>query len=297
MDEISRRAFLRILGLGALAGAVYPRSSFALKAGAAGEIAGLINPHGLCAIGEDHIAVAESGDYSIKVFKTSPTVEPTLTFGHPGSRSGRLNFPVGISTDPAGNFVVCDTNNGRVCVFDKNGRFIDQYGSLGGSAENLFAPHAARVYKDRLYVANTRSHWITVFDYTTKDAVAVFGEFGDDAGDPAPRSYRFRQPTDLWVDESGVFVLDSKHARIVVLELNGNLERIIELDAVQPSSFARTKTGWAIADLADKKLIFTDEQFSQLTVERLDFRPWGIAELNGSTWVSDPEGGRVLRLG
>lgn len=294
MSGISRRAFLRIAGLGALATAIRPSLSFAITS--ASEITGLVNPHGLCALDNQTIAIAESGNYCIKVMKIAERSELALSIGKAGSRDGELNFPIGISFDSDKNFVVCDTNNGRVCVFDNNGKFIKSFGSLGGAAENLFAPHSARVYKDKLYVTNTRSHWITVFDYATQKAIAVFGEFGDDSDNPTLRGYKFRMPMDIWIDDDGIFVLDSKHLRIVIIDHDGNYKKLIKLNAIQPTSFVRINDGWAITDFLGKKVIFTNEDFSKFYDKMLDFRPWGITELNKNFWISDPSGGRIIKI-
>jgi len=294
MNGISRRAFLRIAGLGALAGAFRPKFAFAINPSEF-EIKGLINPHGLCAVDENSIAVAEAGSYSIKIFKIAP-VELILSIGRAGSREGELNYPKGVSLDSNGNFVVCDTNNGRVCVFDRNGRFLKQFGSLGGAAGNLFSPHAARVYKNKLYVINTRGHWVTVFDYVTTEAVAVFGELGDDSDKPAQQGYKFRMPLDLWVDDEGIFVVDSKHSRIVILDHDGNLKKIVKLSASQPTNIVRTPELSAITDFSGKKIIFVDHAFSNFHEKELGFRPWGIAALKDNIWVSDLEGGRVIKI-
>lgn len=294
MSGISRRAFLRITALGALAGAIRPRLSFAITP--ASEITGLVNPHGLCALDNQTIAIAESGSYCVKVIKIAEPSELVLSIGKAGSSDGELNFPAGVSLDSGKNFVVCDTNNGRVCVFDKSGQLVKIFGSLGGAADNLFAPHSAKLYKDKLYVANTRSHWITVFDYATTRAIAVFGEFGDDSDNPIQQGYKFRMPQDVWVDDDGIFVLDSRHSRIVILDHDGNYKRLVKLDAAQPTSFARTREGWAITDFSGKRVIFANADFSKFYDKTFDFRPWGVVELDENLWISDPNGGRVIKI-
>ena len=49
-------------------------------------------------------------------------------FGTKGSGDSQLSYPQGVDVDGEGRIVVCDTGNGRVSVFEKDGTFLFSFG-------------------------------------------------------------------------------------------------------------------------------------------------------------------------
>eukprot|EP00058_Branchiostoma_floridae_P006913 XP_002592401.1 hypothetical protein BRAFLDRAFT_67266 [Branchiostoma floridae] len=72
--------------------------------------------------GEGNILVSDYGNNGVYV--SNEDGEFLFQFGGKGSGEGQLKDPRGICTDRAGNIIVADSDNGRVEMFDKTGRFI-----------------------------------------------------------------------------------------------------------------------------------------------------------------------------
>jgi streptogramin lyase len=101
-----------------------------------------------------------------KVYKYSP--DGTLNwFGKPGSSAGRFGIISGIATDSRGDVLVSDKLRSVVMVFDKDFRFVAEFGYRGLRPENLFVPDNLAVdRKDRVYVSQGRRRGVSVFALT-----------------------------------------------------------------------------------------------------------------------------------
>jgi hypothetical protein len=101
-----------------------------------------------------------------KVYKYSP--DGTLNwFGRPGSSAGRFGIISGIATDSRGDVLVSDKLRSVVMVFDKDFKFVTEFGDRGLRPENLFVPDSLAVdRKDRVYVSQGRRRGVSVFALT-----------------------------------------------------------------------------------------------------------------------------------
>lgn len=61
-------------------------------------------------------------------------------FGHLGQGSNQFNSPHGFCLGIEQEIIVADTNNHRICIFDKNGTFIRQFGIPGKDDGQLWNP-------------------------------------------------------------------------------------------------------------------------------------------------------------
>jgi sugar lactone lactonase YvrE len=92
----------------------------------------------------NHVAIAPGGDIYVsdgyvnaRVVHFSPKGEfVRIIGGVKGSQPGQLQLPHGVALDSRGRILVNDSDNQRVSVFDKEGRFIESwpYPSRGGIA-------------------------------------------------------------------------------------------------------------------------------------------------------------------
>jgi hypothetical protein len=107
---------------------------------------------------------------------TGPAVAPAAGQGAPGGGRGvpgagipgsTFNRPTDVAWDKVGNIYIADGigNNNRVAKFDKDGRFIRQWGSTG-SGEGQFngLKSLAVDAQDNLYVADVGNKRVEVFD-------------------------------------------------------------------------------------------------------------------------------------
>ena len=70
-----------------------------------------------------------------------------------------------IATDNDGNIYVCDSQENRIQVYDKNGKFIRSMGKRGQGPGNLRRPMAVEIGKDgRVYVQDHLNYRITIFN-------------------------------------------------------------------------------------------------------------------------------------
>lgn len=84
-------------------------------------------------------------------------------FGVKGSAPGKFNVVSGIARDDDGNFYVADILKSAVIVFDKDFRFIREFGYRGRGPQNLAAPEDLAAGGGNLYVAQHARRGVSVF--------------------------------------------------------------------------------------------------------------------------------------
>jgi len=99
-------------------------------------------------------------------FKLSPDGK-LAGFGKPGSAPGRFNNVGGIVADEEGFVYVADRLKSAVIIFDKNFKFINEFGYRGRRPDNLIAPNELELDPaGRLYVSQLASIGVSVFKIT-----------------------------------------------------------------------------------------------------------------------------------
>jgi streptogramin lyase len=105
-----------------------------------------------------------------QVYKFSPDGKVLLTLGKPGGAAAPDYFyqPNDVITAPNGDIFVSEghgAGNNRVLKFDKNGKFIKEWGKLGTAPGEFDQPHAlAMDSKGRLFVGDRNNNRIQIFD-------------------------------------------------------------------------------------------------------------------------------------
>lgn len=176
---------------------------------------------------------------------------------------GQFNEPWGVAADQAGNVYVADTWNGRVQVFDNEGRFITKWGNFNttngelGDAYALFGPRGMAVdLNGNLLVADTGNK--RILQYTpTGELVQQIGGGGVVGG-------RFEEPVGVAVSpvDGTIYVADTWNQR--VQKLSPTLEFLEEWPAA----------GWDSQEIYDK--------------------PYLDVATNGDVYVTDPQFSRVI---
>ena len=199
-------------------------------------------PEGI-AVGEDGVvAVADTGNHRVQLFdRQGGFLRQWGELGRPrGERPmgdaslleprDRFNRPQGIALDESWVYVA-DTGNDRVLVFDRQGGFITQLGSMatgagsgpvdGPGAERQDALHnpldVATDGGSLVFIADTDANRVAVFDKTAR-FVRRFGDFGPFAG-------LMDKPSGLAVRGGQVYVADTRNHRIDVFDPEGRLLR------------------------------------------------------------------------
>ncbi len=97
-----------------------------------------------------------------KAFVLSPTGK-LAAFGQRGSIPGKFNIVSGITSDEKGNYFVADSLKSVVMVFDKDFKFIKQFGYRGNDRGNLMVPLDLVIQNNKLYVTQSAERGVSVF--------------------------------------------------------------------------------------------------------------------------------------
>jgi streptogramin lyase len=103
------------------------------------------------------------------VFRLTPEGKVLMTLGTPGEAgcdATHMNRPTDVAVSPAGEIFVSDGyGNARIAHYDKQGKFVKQWGKVGTAAGEFSFPHSIVMdSKGLLYVADRSNNRIQVFD-------------------------------------------------------------------------------------------------------------------------------------
>ena len=183
-------------------------------------------PEGVGLDSSDRVFVADTGNHLIKESDLGPGV-PGLSFGGFGSGDGQLFFPSDVAIATNGDFIVADTSNHRIQIFDSAGTFKSAIGIAGsagsGDGQFEFPEGVAVAPSGDIVVADTFNHRIQIFDSagTFKSAIGSAGSAGNEDG-------QFVRPEGVAVDPNGdIVVADSGNSRIQIFELAAQPEIVV----------------------------------------------------------------------
>ena len=162
----------------------------------------------------NRLYVTDTHSHSIKVFDTE-TFKQVATVGGRGKGEGRFNFPSHITVDNDGKLYVVDTMNGRVQIFDRDGKFIRAFGQFG-DAPGMFA-RSKGVGVDsegHIYVVDSAFNNVQIFDQEGR-ALLYFSGYGTGRG-------QMILPAGAAVDkDDNIYVVDSWNQRVEKFEYLG----------------------------------------------------------------------------
>ena len=132
------------------------------------------------------------------------------SFGRHGGEKGEFNFPIEVQVKD-GVVVVVDAMNFRVQLFDRDGNFEAQIGTIGDPAGGIYRPKGVGIdSEDHIYVVDSELGIVQVFDRKGR-LLYRFGN-GTNFG-------RFLLPTGLFIDRNDrVYVVDSYNRRVQVFQ-------------------------------------------------------------------------------
>lgn len=169
-----------------------------------------VQPHGFFVDKRGNVWVTDAqatkdGSKGLQVFKFSPDGKVLMTLGKKGTASqGQDGFgaPTDVVVAPNGDIFVsdghqgCNCPNARIVKFDKNGKFLMEFGRKGTGPGEFDGPHALGFdSKGRLFVGDRTNNRIQVFDQNGK-FILEWKQFG--------------RPSGLFIDKGILYVTDSE---------------------------------------------------------------------------------------
>ena len=147
-------------------------------------------PHGLFIDKDDHLWVTDTraaADKGSDVLEFDANGKLLRTLGKPGGQGNEpdtFGEPSAVVVAPDGAIFVADgheagpEHNARIVKFDRNGKFLTQWGSHGTAPGHFDAPHCLAIDREgRLYVGDRWNNRIQVFDQAGR-LLQILTQFG-----------------------------------------------------------------------------------------------------------------------
>ncbi|XP_046394575.1 brain tumor protein [Ischnura elegans] len=135
-------------------------------------------------------------------------------FGEFGVLEGQFTEPSGVAVNAQNDIIVADTNNHRIQIFDKEGRFKFQFGECGKRDGQLLYPNrvaAVRTSGDIVVTERSPTHQIQIYNQ--------YGQFVRKFG-----ANILQHPRGVTVDSKGrIVVVECKVMRVIIFDQGGNV--------------------------------------------------------------------------
>jgi DNA-binding beta-propeller fold protein YncE len=209
----------------------------------------LVSPSDVAIDQNDRLFITDSAGAAVHVFNLNKRTYKQFAGI---SEREKLLKPVGLTL--VGNRIyVVDSILRKVCVFDKNGKFVFYFGG------DRFVRPSGIAYSQQdeiVYVADTAGHTIYVF--------TIDGKFIRQIGSRGMGGGMFNFPTHLWVDNnSKLYVSDTLNYRIQVFSRQHRLLTMFGRQGDRPGNFAHPS---GVATDGFGNIYVIDRQFENVQV-------------------------------
>ena len=256
----------------------------------------LKNPWGVAVNEQDEIAVSDTGNHKIHLFKSDGT--HIRSFGGKGAQQGQLNSPCG-TVYHGDNIIVAEQVNHRVQVLSKQGEYLRHFGREVSLDHQLDSPTGLSIDSDcNIIVPDKLNKLIKIFstDGQFLNKLGTEGSFTEpfhciqhdnylivsDNGDHSVKIldrkgnflYKFgkqgnadgeyNEPFCLSVDKAGhLLVCDGENHRIQVFDPSG---KFVAKFGSKGSGIGKFKAPISAAVLSDGKIVVSDNRNSRIQI-------------------------------
>ena len=135
-------------------------------------------------------------------------------FGEFGVAEGQFTEPSGVAVNAQNDIIVADTNNHRIQIFDKEGRFKFQFGECGKRDGQLLYPNRVAVVK--------KSGDIVVTERSPTHQVQVYNQYGQFVRKFGANI--LQHPRGVAIDNKDrIIIVECKVMRVIIFDQMGNV--------------------------------------------------------------------------
>ncbi len=223
---------------------------------------------------EDRLLISHPGDFYTdrhSVRLADEAANPLLEFGQRGSSPGRLDVPTGVATwtQPCGNsacltrFLVADSGNHRLQVFDEFGNFVNVYGSFGDGPGQFDTPQGLVVNSQgQVIVADTGNHRLQILNFDGT-AFNFFQSIKANLNEPTGVAINETDETDL------IIVADPGDNLVKIFDENGNVWAVYDApndgqtgSFYRPHDVAVDEETIVVADTGNRRVVTIENAFA-----------------------------------
>ena len=161
-----------------------------------------------------HMAGGVSDSSGVGMFGHAPKYlpEPRDLVENRGARTGEFRYPAFVAVGGDGTLYVSDGMNFRIQAFDRDGKFLRSFGTLGDNPGSFARPKGVAVDSEgHVYVADAAFNNVQVFD-ARGQLLLPFGQIGRGPG-------QLWLPLGLAVDrDDHIYVADRYNNRVQIFE-------------------------------------------------------------------------------
>jgi DNA-binding beta-propeller fold protein YncE len=117
----------------------------------------------------------------VRVSRCTLGEELIREFASQGEEDGQLIWPTSIALDDNGNVYVSDEWLNRISIFDKDGKYLSQWGKAGSGDGELNKPAGLDIHNGVMFVTDSGNHRIQKFSLDGK-YLGQCGSFGSGPG-------------------------------------------------------------------------------------------------------------------
>lgn len=185
----------------------------------AGGDVGMYNHEAFGGIQNDHVLPAEPKYINPQPFPPRSQIKRQkmiyhCKFGEFGVLEGQFTEPSGVAVNAQNDIIVADTNNHRIQIFDKEGRFKFQFGECGKRDGQLLYPNRVAVVRtsgDIIVTERSPTHQIQIYNQ--------YGQFVRKFG-----ANTLCYPRGVTVDNKGrIIVVECKVMRVIIFDQYGTV--------------------------------------------------------------------------